>query len=77
MPKCLKAETFDPFRFVFNNADSFLPGGRFYECSRIQVVDFVELQKSVQVLKFLVSYLEPLAWQRVDDIVGHFGIFRY
>lgn len=57
--------------------DSSLPGGRFYQCSRIQVVDFVELQKSWEELEFLVTDLEPLAWQGVDDIVGNFGIFRY
>lgn len=56
---------------------SSLPGGRFYQCSRIQVVDFIELQKCWEVLEFLIADFEPHAWQGVDDIVGHFGVFRY
>jgi hypothetical protein len=41
---------------------SSLPGGRFYQCSRIQVVDFIELQKCWEVIKFLISNFEPHAW---------------
>lgn len=56
---------------------TFLPGGWLYQRGRIQVVDFVELQESREVLKLLVTYLKPLAGQRVDDIVRYFGVFRY
>lgn len=54
-----------------------LPGGWLYERGRVQVVDFVELQEGREVIKLLVAYLKPLAGQRVDDIVRHFGVFRY
>lgn len=56
---------------------TFLPGGWLYQRGRIQVVDFVELQQGREVIKFLVAYLKPLAGQRVDDIVRHFGVFRH
>lgn len=54
-----------------------LPGGWLYQCGRVQVVDFVELQEGREVLKLLVAYLEPLTGQGVDDIVGHFGVLRH
>lgn len=53
------------------------PGGWLYQCGRVQVVDFVELQESREVVELLVAYLKPLAGQRVDDIVRHFGVFRH
>lgn len=37
-----------------------LPGGRFYQCGRVQVVDLVELQKRGQVVKLLVTDFKPL-----------------
>lgn len=54
-----------------------LPGGWLYQRGGIQVVYFVELQESREVVKLLVAYLEPLAGQRVDDIVRHFGVLRH
>lgn len=53
------------------------PGGWLYQRSRVQVVDFVELQESREVVELLVANLKPLAGQRVDDIVRHFGVFRH
>lgn len=54
----------------------FVPGGRFYQRGGVQVVDLVELQEGGQMVELLVADLEPLAGQRVDDIVGHFGVLR-
>lgn len=53
----------------------FLPGGRFYQCGRVQVVNLVKLQKRGQILKLLVSDFEPLGGQRVNNVVGHLGVF--
>lgn len=38
----------------------FLPGGRFYQRGRVQVVDLIELQKRGKVLELLVADFEPL-----------------
>lgn len=54
-----------------------LPGGWLYQRGRVQVMDFVELQESWEVVELLIPYFEPLAGQRVDDIVRHFGVFRH
>ena len=56
---------------------TFLPGCWLDQGGGVQVVDLVELQESREVLELLVADLEPLAGQRVDDVVGHFGVLRH
>lgn len=54
-----------------------LPGGRFDQGGGVQVMDLVELEQRGQIIELLVADLEPLAGQRIYDIMGNFGVLGH